>query len=234
MHILPWFMRIYYGSIQMKCQLLGGSRENVIPAVLSKNFKESLIRTSPSTIEWQFVLLHESMCEFEFEFDKAHMRIWDYPPDANHGMYAAGALLVIDDKEGRLHNHRPILGDYVNSAYEQLTNPTLPYPLSYSVFSNPILVSLPVPDFSMPFNVICFVLTVVSFCISPVLRYTTSMIMITDGVTLEKNRGRNLVRVLLLGLCGLAIYAQVNEMSTSDIRRKIEELFRKLNDMGSM
>lgn len=45
-----------------------------------------------------------------------------------------------------------------------------------SVFSEVLLVSLPVPDFSMPFNVICFVSTAIAMLFGPIHSLTTKML----------------------------------------------------------
>lgn len=67
----------------------------------------------------------------EFEFEKSLLLLEEYPPDANHGFEISPALTILKD------------GDYV---YEDRT-PSM-------------LLPLPVPDFSMPYNVVILTSTV--------------------------------------------------------------------------
>ena len=41
------------------------------------------------------------------------------------------------------------------------------------LYSEPLLVSLPTPDFSMPYNVICFVCTIIAIAFGSVFNLTT-------------------------------------------------------------
>ena len=71
-----------------------------------------------------------------YSFDKALLRYTEYPPDANRGFDVPSAVIRIRSLEGRY-----------GSTYLRTTNLLLP---------------LPTPDFSMPYNVIILTSTVMA------------------------------------------------------------------------
>lgn len=96
---------------------------------------------------------------------------------------------------------------------------------------NVLLLALPVPDFSMPFNVICFVMTTVSLCFGPIHSFSTKMLVPVNSVLPSSSLTKKLFRVFLLIILGLAFYAQYREMSLHEIRRSIEQFFEKMNSV---
>ena len=56
------------------------------------------------------------------------------------------------------------------------------------MYSEPLLVSIPIPDFSMPYNVICFISTVVAIGFGSLFNLTTKTLTpdTSTGLTLFK------------------------------------------------
>ena len=81
--------------------------------------------------------------------------ILEYPADSNAGRYLPSQLIFFDSDE--------------------LTNENAG--LSRLSFSNPLLVYIPIPDFSMPYNVLCLVSTVIAMCIGAIHNLTTSQLV---------------------------------------------------------
>lgn len=92
------------------------------------------------------------MTTISFQFELSILRWVEYPPDANHGFYVGSAAIT-----ARVPDNKNV----TQLAPEDST-------LSYAIWGNPpsvndvitlytetLLVSLPTPDFSMPYNVIC-------------------------------------------------------------------------------
>ena len=74
--------------------------------------------------------------------------VLEYPADSNAGRYLPSQLIFFDhDGISRLS------------------------------FSNPLLVYIPIPDFSMPYNVLCLVSTVIAMCIGAIHNLTTSQLV---------------------------------------------------------
>uniref|UniRef100_A0A1I7XHL4 PRELI/MSF1 domain-containing protein n=1 Tax=Heterorhabditis bacteriophora TaxID=37862 RepID=A0A1I7XHL4_HETBA len=67
---------------------------------------------------------------------------------------------------------------------------------SIILHSNVVLVALPVPDFSMPFNVICFVTTTISLCFGPIHSFSTKILLsyrpMTSPFLFQKGSGKKL------------------------------------------
>ncbi|WKX99458.1 hypothetical protein Q1695_014385 [Nippostrongylus brasiliensis] len=100
-----------------------------------------------------------------------------------------------------------------------------------ALHGNVLLVALPVPDFSMPFNVICFVMTTVSLCFGPIHSFSTKMLIPVNSALPSSSLSKKLFRAFLLVLLALAFYAQYKEMSLHEIRRSIEQFFEKMNSV---
>ncbi|VDO34069.1 unnamed protein product [Haemonchus placei] len=349
-HQLPWFMMIYYHTIGVTCVDLEQGNEQVFK-IHKRHFVPAISRRRPALIEMELELPSRSKCQVRLEFEKAFLRIREYPPDANHGMYVPAAVVTFEKEHQFLitQNDRIIAGspaeasqhggiaqrsghpkslmvfgaitsdgkdwcathfpDFISSKDWPLNSLDL-NPLDYSgvirqacstqhrslgalratlvntstsvppstrflgefrpsltmreltigleplIGSNPIgmllmvadkqetgaterivvhgnvlLLALPVPDFSMPFNVICFVMTTVSLCFGPIHSFSTKILIPINTALPSSSLPRKLFRMLLLILLGVAFYAQYREMSLHEIRRSIEQFFEKMNSV---
>ncbi|VDD87955.1 unnamed protein product [Enterobius vermicularis] len=161
-HVIPWFIQIYFHTVKFFCVSLSGRKgsESTVPKLL--NFVPAKSRMKPFLLEYQLFLPAGAVCELSFEFDKAFLRVTDYPPDANRGMYVPAAMISFKAEEEIWQKNRSLCG----IGGSRLV----------SVFSEVLLVSLPVPDFSMPFNVICFVSTAIAMLFGPIHSLTTKML----------------------------------------------------------
>lgn len=54
------------------------------------------------------------------------------------------------------------------------------------LYSEPLLISLPTPDFSMPYNVICFVCTVIAIGFGSIFNLTTRTLQPASAAKKEK------------------------------------------------
>jgi len=89
-------------------------------------YSPAVDRVKPGQIEWEFTLNAGSELAVEFDFDMTLLRYSEYPLDPARGFDINGAILSYETVEG-LHQH---------------------------LVSNALLLTLPTPDFTMPFNVI--------------------------------------------------------------------------------
>ncbi|VDM51891.1 unnamed protein product [Angiostrongylus costaricensis] len=172
-HQLPWFLLIYYHTLSLTCRYLTDRPEQVVESpILHKHyFVPSLARKRPALLELQFELPGDSECRVQLEFEKAFLRIREYPPDANHGMYIPGAVVtLLGSNNTSIWKHQDQAANTEMSTCESLffCDPVV-------LHGNVLLITLPVPDFSMPFNVICFVMTTVSLCFGPIHGFSTKM-----------------------------------------------------------
>ena len=101
-------------------------------------------RASPYTIETILSLPPNSVVKFSVQFDPLLLRWNEYPPDAHHGRNIPSG--IVSFRAG---------GEVVR------------------VYTESPLVYLPTPDFSMPFNVLCLVSTVIAIVYGSLFSLTT-------------------------------------------------------------
>jgi phosphatidylinositol glycan class T len=150
------------------------------PAVEGLRWVPSRDRTRPSVLEVQmFVPRSVSVVRVSARFEKAFLRTEEFPPDANRGFDAAPAAVAFPpprvirffrNLEGMDALESPLLdrmeGLVVGGRGEPAEQPE-------HVYLNGLLLTLPTPDFSMPFNVITLVCTAMSLLSGGVLAALT-------------------------------------------------------------
>ena len=87
--------------------------------------------------------------EVSFEFEKAGLRYTEYPPDANRGFDVPPAVIRVLPDEHSEHNKHHEDGEAYSRQGSYLRTTSL-------------LLPLPTPDFSMPYNVIILTSTVIA------------------------------------------------------------------------
>ncbi|CAD5221342.1 unnamed protein product [Bursaphelenchus xylophilus] len=100
-------------------------------------------RKSPTLIEIKFVISSGSICQVSYEFEKSFLYMNEYPPDANHGITVPGAIVTL------------------------LSSPETKY------YSEPTVITLPSPDVTMPYNVVCFIGTMGALIFQIIFTFTT-------------------------------------------------------------
>lgn len=150
MDVFPWFMKIYLHTFQLS---VDGARvgEEVLREL---RFQSSIPRLRPSLLQLSLSLPPNATTSFHLEFEKLLLRFTEYPPDANRG-FDVGCALIIQET-------------FLNSS-----SPSAPFSTPSSSFSSipatskriytpNLLLILPTPDFSMPYNVITLTSTVIA------------------------------------------------------------------------
>ncbi|GMT18945.1 hypothetical protein PFISCL1PPCAC_10242 [Pristionchus fissidentatus] len=196
--VVPWFAQIQYASLKMRCV----AKREEYPSVLSRSFIPSISRKRPASILYEFELRPESKCVVSFKFTRAFMKMSEYPSDANHGKYIPPAVVRV-----------------VDPSYQSIYSRDEKSPPSISLFSSPLLLTLPVPDFSMPFNVEAFVCVVISLCFSPILELSCYIMLPVGTVMPLPSKTRKFFRFLLYIITGLCIYAEMNQISPAQLMR---------------
>ncbi|CAP39899.2 Protein CBG23063 [Caenorhabditis briggsae] len=164
-----------------------------------KVLKNSKGSEAPTLLQYKMSLSAGQTCELIIPFDKHLLRLEQYPPDANHGMHIPASSVFVEKSQ-----------------------------FSYSIHSNAILVLLPVPDFSMPFNVICFVATAFALVFGPIQLYSTLWLA---PVVKKSQWGRKVHRAILLVIIVFCLYAHMMDINLNEVRRGIETYFEKLNEL---
>ncbi|PYH44131.1 GPI-anchor transamidase subunit GPI16 [Aspergillus saccharolyticus JOP 1030-1] len=131
---LPWFLRPYVHTLQATITGRDGLRRQVPASQFIKEtfYRPAIDRERGTQLELALSVPAASTVTLTYDFEKAILRYTEYPPDANRGFNVAPAVI----KVGGEH---PI--------YLRTTSLLLP---------------LPTPDFSMPYNVIILTSTVIA------------------------------------------------------------------------
>ncbi|XP_036389065.1 GPI transamidase component PIG-T isoform X1 [Megalops cyprinoides] len=152
LEMVPWYLRLYIHTLTVTSK----SRENK-PSYI--HYQPSKDRLRPHLLEMLVQLPPNSVTEVTVQFERALLKWTEYTPDPNHGFYVGSS----------------VISALVPSVVAMDTNSTKEHPLFSSffpckeesayfvrVYTEPLLVNLPTPDFSMPYNVICLTCTVVA------------------------------------------------------------------------
>ncbi|KAK1898058.1 GPI transamidase component PIG-T [Dissostichus eleginoides] len=149
---VPWYLRLYIHTLTVTSK----GKDNK-PSYI--HYQPSKDRLRPHLLEMLVQLPPNSVTEVTVEFERALLKWTEYTPDPNHGFYVGSS----------------VISSLVPSIVAMDTNITMDRPLFSSffpckeessffvrVYTEPLLVNLPTPDFSMPYNVICLTCTVVA------------------------------------------------------------------------
>ncbi|XP_070766434.1 GPI transamidase component PIG-T [Enoplosus armatus] len=149
---VPWYLRLYIHTLTVTSK----GKDNK-PSYI--HYQPSKDRVRPHLLEMLVQLPPNSVTEVTVEFERALLKWTEYTPDPNHGFYVGSSVIsslvpsivAMDTNSTR---ERPLFSSFFPCKEES----------SYFVriYTEPLLVNLPTPDFSMPYNVICLTCTVVA------------------------------------------------------------------------
>lgn len=133
-------------------------------------YRPGLDRKRGSQLELLITIPAGQTLELSYDFEKAILRYTEYPPDANRGRDVAPAVIRI------LHPH-------TDSAYIRTT---------------PLMLPLPTPDFSMPYNVIILTSTVIALAFGTIYNMLIRQFVGADEATGGGVRGKILAVLVFL------------------------------------
>lgn len=149
---VPWYLRLYLHTLTVTSK----GKDNK-PSYI--HYQPSKDRVRPHLLEMLVQLPPNSVTEVTVQFERALLKWTEYTPDPNHGFYVGSSvvsslvpsIVAMDTNNTR---DRPLFSSFFPTKEES----------SYfiRVYTEPLLVNLPTPDFSMPYNVICLTCTVVA------------------------------------------------------------------------
>ncbi|KAI8035189.1 GPI transamidase component PIG-T [Drosophila gunungcola] len=181
--MVPWYVHAYLHtlSIRRKPQRVNEYGRQRLPFKLL-HYTPGKQRELPSHLEIGFMLPGQTSALITIDVDYLLLKWLEYPPDANHGHYIGAAIVSSQLPMGRNYTALPPEGHL----FEHSFNATRP---SYvlSLHTEALIVSLPTPDFSMPYNVICLACTVVALAFGPIHSVATKMIIVGRQASAPKN-----------------------------------------------
>ena len=156
---LPWFMRPYMHTLEASIlHSTDDHNTNKSAPIIQKMFyKPSIDRHRGTQFELLLTLPPATTITLSYSFEKAILRYTEYPPDANRGFNVGPAVLRVLDQpslDGDGKTNRDI--------YVRTTS---------------LLLVLPTPDFSMPYNVIILTSTVMALAFGSIFNLVTRRIV---------------------------------------------------------
>ncbi|XP_050346398.1 GPI transamidase component PIG-T [Nymphalis io] len=167
----PWWLPIQLSSLR-----INGEAESKL--IMSQYYSPGKSRQKPYHLELLLKLPPKSTTTLTIDFEFVFLKWQEYPPDANHGFYIGSALISANLPTARNYTSLPIHGN----TFDSVINASKPwYPMIFR--TNGAMVSLPTPDFSMPYNVICLACTVVALAFGPLNNICTKELVLKAAGT---------------------------------------------------
>jgi phosphatidylinositol glycan class T len=129
---LPWFMKPYLHTLRAHVDTSSDD------PILETYYRPAVDRQRGTHLELRMAIPPSATLTLTYDFEKAILRYTEYPPDANRGFDAPPAVI------------RVLSPSFSNDGKGVFLRTT------------PLLLSLPTPDFSMPYNVIILTSTVMA------------------------------------------------------------------------
>ncbi|XP_076676774.1 phosphatidylinositol glycan anchor biosynthesis class T isoform X1 [Andrena cerasifolii] len=163
---IPWYLPVYLHSVTITC---GGKK--IVP--LAQRYLPGKERKSPYYLEMVLRLPPQSVTKFSIEMDYSFLKWQEYPPDANHGFYMGSAVITALLPIARNYTALPLDGSTITSSFNASRDGYL-----VQLRTESLLISLPTPDFSMPYNVICLACTAVALAFGPLHNISTKRLVL--------------------------------------------------------
>lgn len=152
---LPWYLRIYLHKLRV-IKKQGSLKPQEIPELeVIRNilYTTAIDRKRPAKIEVLMRIPADTSITVTYSFDKSLLLYSEYPPDANHGFELDPAVVtLIKEENGQI----------------------VPY---YTLRTTTLLVLLPTPDFSMPYNVIILTSTIMALIFGTVFNFLVKRVI---------------------------------------------------------
>uniref|UniRef100_A0A672YRZ4 Phosphatidylinositol glycan anchor biosynthesis, class T n=1 Tax=Sphaeramia orbicularis TaxID=375764 RepID=A0A672YRZ4_9TELE len=183
---VPWYLRLYIHTLTVTSK----GKDNK-PSYI--HYQPSKDRVRPHLLEMLVQLPPNSVTEVTVQFERALLKWTEYTPDPNHGFYVGSSVIsaLVPSMVAMDTNNtkeRPLFSSFFPCKEES----------SYFVriYTEPLLVNLPTPDFSMPYNVICLTCTVVAVGYGSLYNLLTRSFQIEEPNPRLAKRIANVIRRL--------------------------------------
>lgn len=192
MELVPWYVHAYLHTLRIRGKPRHrheyGAKE--LPFKLLK-YAPGKQRELPTHLEVGFLLPAQSSALITIEVDYLLLKWLEYPPDANHGHYIGAAVISSQLPMGRNYTALPLEGHLFRDSFNASRST-----YTLTLRTEALIVSLPTPDFSMPYNVICLACTVVALAFGPIHSVATKLITVERQTTVPRNLLRKIYHKL--------------------------------------
>lgn len=163
---LPWFMKPYMHTLSARLLDQPSVDADVIKSMY---YRPALDRHRGTQLELLISVPPASSVVLTYDFDKAILRYTEYPPDANRGFDVAPAVI------------RLLSTSNSSSSSSSSSSPFSSPPAVY-LRTTSLLLPLPTPDFSMPYNVIILTSTVMALAFGNIFNLLVRRFVAADEV----------------------------------------------------
>lgn len=158
---IPWYVPVYLHKLNILC-----NGRKLKPKLLK--FRPGRHHVLPYHLEMLLQLPARSTTSVSIDFDYVFLKWQEYPPDANHGFYIGAAIVSAYLPLARNYTGLPLDASTIAGSFNASRSGYL-----VQVRTETMVITLPTPDFSMPYNVICLSCTVVALAFGPLHNITT-------------------------------------------------------------
>ncbi|KAJ3106113.1 hypothetical protein HK100_003776 [Physocladia obscura] len=139
LEVVPWYLKIYLHTLKIDTTPVFTTGQtspssSSIANITTQRYQTSIDRKRPTVLEIDATLPPHSTTTFTYAFDRAFIKYTEHPPDANRGFDIGPSVVTVHN--GESEDNR--------------------------LYSEVLLIALPTPDFSMPYNVITMTCTIVA------------------------------------------------------------------------
>lgn len=163
---IPWYVPVYLHTLKI---IANGKQ--IEPLLLK--YLPGKQRTRPYHLEVLINLPPRSTTTISIDFDYVFLKWQEYPPDANHGFYIGSAVVSSNLPLARNFTGLPQDGSKICDCFNASRSSYL-----VQIRTENMVITLPTPDFSMPYNVICLACTVVALAFGPLHNITTKRLVL--------------------------------------------------------
>lgn len=178
---IPWYVPVYLHTL--KVEVDGKKIEPIAIKYIPGKQRER-----PYHLEILLKLPPKSTTSISIDFDYVFLKWQEYPPDANHGFYLGSAVVSANLPLARNFTGVPQDGTTISDSFNASRSAYL-----VQIRTENMVITLPTPDFSMPYNVICLACTVVALAFGPLHNITTKRLVLTvkdDEKVIHKVRSK--------------------------------------------
>ncbi|PFH58251.1 hypothetical protein XA68_13984 [Ophiocordyceps unilateralis] len=175
MESLPWFMRIYLHTLSTRISSSSIATNASSRIIEEIYYRPALDRTRGTQLELLMRIPPRCTVFLTYDFSKSILRYTEYPPDANRGFDVAAAVITTRAPRAGLN-----------------------------LRTTSLLLYLPTPDFSMPYNVIIFTSTAIALTFGGLYNILVRRLVGADEApnTMLKNKVGRLLGLLKARLGG--------------------------------
>lgn len=166
---LPWFMRPYMHTLSATITSTEFPWADEKSLISDMYYRPAIDRARGTQLELVMTIPPASEVMLTYDFDKAILRYTEYPPDANRGFNVAPAVIRVLNQTNADGSQKDV--------YIRTTS---------------LLLALPTPDFSMPYNVIILTSTIMALAFGSIFNLLVRRFVGADEV--EDNKLKVLLK----------------------------------------